>query len=72
MADPDERLTVLGPHVHDGVRLSEAAAASGVPERTARRWLAAYEESGTFRGRRAADIGSIPRGVSNWGRPQPH
>ena len=46
MADPDERLTVLGPHVHDGVRLSEAAAAAGVPERTARRWLAAYEADG--------------------------
>ena len=28
-------------------------------------------ESGTFRGRRAANIGSIPRGVSNWGRPHP-
>jgi len=46
VADPDERLTVLGPHVHDGVRLSEAAAAAGVPERTARRWLAAYEADG--------------------------
>ena len=29
-------------------------------------------ESGTFRGRRAANTGSIPRGVSKWGRPQPH
>ena len=46
MADPDERLTVLSPHIHDGVRLSEAAAAAGVPERTARRWLASYEADG--------------------------
>ena len=28
----------------------------------------AVSESGTFRGRRAANIGSIPRGVSNWRR----
>ena len=30
-----------------------------------------FPESGTFRGRRAANTGSIPRGVSNWGRPHP-
>src|SRR5664279_5845048 len=35
-------------------------------------WSVDVPESGTFRGRRAAKIGSIPRGVSNWGRPQPH
>src|SRR5664280_1163400 len=29
-------------------------------------------ESGTFRGRRAAKTVSVPRGVSKWGRPQPH
>jgi hypothetical protein len=37
----EERLAVLGPHVHDGVPLSVAAKRAGVPLRTARRWLAA-------------------------------
>jgi len=38
---------VLGPHVHDGVPLSWAAAAAGVPARTARRRRAAYEAEGS-------------------------
>ncbi|HZM68399.1 MAG TPA: Mu transposase C-terminal domain-containing protein [Nakamurella sp.] len=47
MADLEQRLAVLGPHVHDGVPLSLAAAAAGVPARTARRWRAAYEAEGS-------------------------
>jgi putative transposase len=38
----DERMTVLGPHVHDGVPLVQAASAAGVPLRTAELWLTAY------------------------------
>ena len=38
----DARMTVLGPHVHDGVPLLQAASAAGVPLRTAQRWLTAY------------------------------
>jgi len=36
----------LGPHVHEGVPRSRAAADAGVPARTARRWLTAYEAEG--------------------------
>ncbi len=46
MADLEKRLAVLGPHVHEGVPLSRAAADAGVPARTARRWRAAYEADG--------------------------
>lgn len=42
----EERLTVLGPCLHEGVPLVVAAARAGVPVRTARRWLAAYRASG--------------------------
>ena len=42
----DERMTVLGPHVFDGVPLKRAAERAGVPLRTARRWLASYRVSG--------------------------
>ena len=42
----DERMAVLGPHVHDGVPLLQAASAAGVPLRTAQRWLAAYLTQG--------------------------
>src|SRR6478736_3059859 len=44
--DIEERLAVLGPHLHDGVPLSVAAGRAGVPLRTARRWLAAYQSDG--------------------------
>src|SRR5664279_2353250 len=43
----DERMTVLGPHVFDGVPLKRAAERAGVPLRTARRWLASYRVSGS-------------------------
>ena len=38
----DERMTALGPHVHDGVPLVQKASAAGVPLRTAEWWLTAY------------------------------
>jgi putative transposase len=46
VADLEKRLTVLGPHLHEGVPLTRAAADAGVPARTARRWLTAYEADG--------------------------
>ena len=46
MPDLEERLAVLGPHLHDGVPLSVAARRAGVPLRTARRWLAVYLADG--------------------------
>jgi hypothetical protein len=42
----DERMAVLGPHVHDGVPLLQAASAAWVPLRTAQRWLTAYLTQG--------------------------
>ena len=58
-------MTVLDPHLHDGVPLTVAARRAGVPLRTARRWLAAYqadggsriEPVGPGRSRRPADAG---------------
>jgi hypothetical protein len=44
----DERMAVLGPHVHDGVPLVQAASAAGVPLRTAQRWLTAYLTQGAI------------------------
>ena len=49
----DERMAVLGPHVHDGVPLVQAASAAGVPLRTAQRWLAAYLAEGAVGLRRS-------------------
>ncbi len=46
-ADFDERMRVLGPHLFEGVPLTEAATAVGVPRRTATRWLAAYRAEGS-------------------------
>ena len=40
------RFAVLRPHLEDGVPLARAAAAVGVPGRTARRWLAGYRAGG--------------------------
>ncbi|MFE5837271.1 helix-turn-helix domain-containing protein [Arthrobacter sp. NPDC056493] len=40
------RLEVLAPHLHEGVPVTRAAAAAGVPLRTARRWLSAYRARG--------------------------
>jgi len=42
----DGRMAVLGPHVHEGVPLVQAASAAGVPLRTAQRWIAAYLTQG--------------------------
>ena len=47
----DERMTALGPHVHEGV--PQAASAAGVPLRTAERWLTAYLTRGAAGLRRA-------------------
>ena len=41
-------MAVLGPHVHDGVPLVQAASAAGVPLRTAQRWLTAYLTQGAI------------------------
>ena len=49
----DERMAVLGPHVHDGVPLLQAASAAGVPLRTAQRWLTAYLTQGAIGLRRS-------------------
>jgi putative transposase len=48
------RLDVLLPHLHQGVPLSRAAAAAGVPARTAERWLSLYR-SGRLVGLAAID-----------------
>ncbi|SDJ02520.1 helix-turn-helix domain-containing protein [Nonomuraea jiangxiensis] len=40
------RYRVLVPHLYEGVTLKAAAASSGVPYRTAQRWLAAYKRDG--------------------------
>ena len=40
----EDRATLLRQHLDDGVTLTQVAAASGVPERTLRRWLAAYRD----------------------------
>src|SRR4051794_918413 len=40
------RLTVLRPHLDDGVPLTRTAAAAGVPLRTAQRWLARFRRDG--------------------------
>jgi putative transposase len=53
--DLDIRMSVLGPHVFDGVPLMRSAAGAGVPLRTAQRWLAAYTAGG------AAGLSRAPR-----------
>ena len=45
-SDAERRMQVLGPHVFDAVPLTRAAAAAGVPVRTAERWLVAYAADG--------------------------
>ncbi len=47
VADMDKRLAVLGPHVHEGgCRWTVLPLLRGLPVRTARRWLRAYEADG--------------------------
>jgi putative transposase len=41
-----QRFALLRPHVEDGVPLTHAARAGGVPVRTAQRWLAQYRAVG--------------------------
>ena len=41
------RFVVLRPHLEEGVPLTCAAAAAGVPLRTAQRWLARYRQDGS-------------------------
>ena len=41
-----DRFEVLRPALEDGVPLVRAAKASGVPPRTAQRWMAAYKMEG--------------------------
>ncbi len=45
-SDAERRMQVLGPHVFDAVPLTRAAAAAGVPVRTAQRWLMSYAADG--------------------------
>jgi putative transposase len=40
------RFEVLRPHLEDGVALVDAAAAAGIPARTARHWLARFRAAG--------------------------
>ncbi len=40
------RFEVLRPHLEDGVALAHAAAAAGIPARTARHWLARFRAAG--------------------------
>jgi len=40
------RFALLRPHLEDGVPLTRAADAAGIPVRTAGRWLARYRQSG--------------------------
>lgn len=40
------RFEVLRPHIEDGVALADAAAAAGIPARTARHWLARFRVGG--------------------------
>lgn len=40
------RFAVLRPHLEDGVALAHAAAAAGIPARTARHWLARFHADG--------------------------
>src|SRR3954462_3168607 len=56
------RLTVLRPHLDDGVPITRTAAAAGVPLRTTQRWLARYRPDGL-----AGLTRSPPRGG---GRPR--
>ena len=44
-AEAMRRFSALRPHLEDGVTLSVAAEAAGVPLRTAQRWLARYREN---------------------------
>ena len=57
MSEASRRLAVLEPHVHDGVPLTRAAAAAGVPLRTAQRWLAGYLAGGAGRAVRPVRAG---------------
>jgi putative transposase len=41
-----ERFAILRPHLEGGTPLPEAAAAAGIPLRTAERWLARYRAEG--------------------------
>ena len=44
--EAQRRFAVLRPHLQDGVALAHAAAAAGVPVRTARHWLARFRAGG--------------------------
>lgn len=45
-AQAQRRYAVLRPHLEDGVSLADAAAAAGIPARTARHWLARFRTAG--------------------------
>ncbi len=49
VADAQDRLALVGRHVHDKAPLAVVAAEAGVPLRTAQRWLAAYLAKGYLR-----------------------
>lgn len=63
-ADFDERMRVLGPHLFEGVPLTEAAREAGVPRRTATRWLAAYRAEGSAGLSRSARSARSDRGAA--------
>lgn len=75
MTSPPQRMAVLDPFLEGSVPLARAAAAAGVPERTARRWLAEYRAEGprsltrsarSDRGKRrtAADVVALVEGLA--------
>lgn len=59
VADLQDQLAVLNPHLHEGVPLAEAARRAGVPRRTATRWLASFQAGGVEQLRRSdrSDLG---------------
>ncbi len=59
VADLQDRLAVLNPHLHEGVPLAEAARRAGVPRRTATRWLAAFQAGGVLTVARDDDEGVV-------------
>jgi putative transposase len=72
-SDLDKRMSVLGPHVFDGVPLIRSAAGAGVPLRTAQRWLSTTPRrerlgwSG-FRGRTGRSADGCPQSCLRWSR----
>jgi hypothetical protein len=62
------RFEVLRPHLEDGVALAHAAAAAGIPARTARHWLARFRVGGypVWRGPRGVTAIPAASHPSSW------